>query len=56
VGNGKLIKKLYFHIHVHGMTKEDMEGNDYTIFHGIFLEELDRTTDRLRIVYAPTGY
>jgi hypothetical protein len=41
---------------MHEMTKEDMHGNDYTVFHGIFLEELDNTTDRLRTVDGPTEY
>jgi hypothetical protein len=41
---------------MHEMTKEDVEGNDFTVFHGIFLETLDNTTDHLRTVFVQAGY
>jgi hypothetical protein len=41
---------------MHEKTKKDTEGNDCTIFHGIFLERLDNTTDSLRTVYAQDRY
>jgi hypothetical protein len=53
-GNRKLIKTSYFH--THEMAKDDMEGNDYTVFHGISQKRLDRITNRLKIAYAHAGY